>query len=195
MRISLFVFFLLILATIELYIFTGLKTSFGIENKKIVTILYLISILTFVTGILLFILNFKNSGGNLKILSNIIFGIGFSFFIAKLFLATVFLGEDVFRSIKFVVEKIIMSDKVYIDMRRGFIAKSGLIIALIPFMALSYGVVKGKYDFKIHTKQLVFQDLPQSFSGLKIVQISDLHLGSFDDISEVEAAVDKICAL
>ena len=52
---------------------------------------------------------------------------------------------------------------------------------------------KGKYNYKIQKVNLGFQNLPKSFHGLKIVQISDLHLGSFaGNPAKLEPAIEMI---
>jgi len=78
--------------------------------------------------------------------------------------------------------------------RRAFIGKLGLGIASIPLMGILHGMWKGKYNYKVMTKTLFFNDLPASFDGFKILQISDLHSGSFDDKEKIEYAVDLINA-
>ena len=76
--------------------------------------------------------------------------------------------------------------------RKSFIGKMGLIIATIPFSSILYGLWKGKYNFKVLKKSLAFEDLPKSFDGLKVLQISDLHSGSFDSKEKIEYAIDLI---
>jgi len=63
--------------------------------------------------------------------------------------------------------------------RSVFITYLGAIIASIPLFSLGWGMVVGRYKFKVHEKELSFSSLPKSFEGLRIVQISDLHIGSF----------------
>ena len=44
----------------------------------------------------------------------------------------------------------------------------------------------------MHRVQLAFDNLPTAFKGLKIIQISDIHSGSFTDKAAVMRGVDKI---
>jgi len=76
--------------------------------------------------------------------------------------------------------------------RRMFIGKLGLGVASIPFLGIIYGLWKGKYNYKVISKTIFFEDLPIAFNGLKILQISDLHSGSFDNKEKIEYAVDLI---
>lgn len=56
----------------------------------------------------------------------------------------------------------------------------GLFSGFLPFFVIIYGVFRTLYRFKIHHISIKFEALPQNFDGLRIVHISDLHLGSFN---------------
>lgn len=56
----------------------------------------------------------------------------------------------------------------------------GLFSGFLPFFVIIYAIFKAVYNFKIYHYNLKFHHLPQSFQGLKIVQISDLHIGGFN---------------
>ena len=57
---------------------------------------------------------------------------------------------------------------------------AGLLSGFLPFFIIVYGIFRTLYRFKIHRLKIKFTDLPTNFDGMKIVQISDLHLGSFN---------------
>ncbi len=56
----------------------------------------------------------------------------------------------------------------------------GLLSGFLPFFVIMYAVFKAVYRFKIHAVRVKSKLLPKEFKGLKIVQISDVHLGSFN---------------
>lgn len=62
-------------------------------------------------------------------------------------------------------------------------------MAALPFASFIYGMVKGAFDYKVHRIRVVLPNLPQEFNGLKIVQISDIHSGSFVSTSPLEEAI------
>ncbi len=62
--------------------------------------------------------------------------------------------------------------------RFHFLSVTGLIVAGIPFLAMIYGMTFGRFNYTVEKTRLVLPELPESFNGLRIVQISDLHLGS-----------------
>lgn len=80
--------------------------------------------------------------------------------------------------------------------RFTFLSRLGLLVAGIQFSWLLYGVTKGRFNFKVREETLEFENLPEAFNGLKVVQISDLHIGSFyDNFKEVEKGIDLINSL
>jgi len=56
----------------------------------------------------------------------------------------------------------------------------GLISGFLPFFVIVNGIFKAVYKFKVHHHTIKSKILPKPFDGLKIVQLSDLHLGSFN---------------
>ena len=53
-----------------------------------------------------------------------------------------------------------------------------------------YGMTLGKYEYTVDRIKLSFKDLPSAFDGFKIIQISDIHAGSFDSIKDVRKGID-----
>jgi hypothetical protein len=56
----------------------------------------------------------------------------------------------------------------------------GLFAGFLPFFVIAYAIFKAIYRFKIYRHTLEFEQLPPAFNELKIIHISDLHLGSFN---------------
>jgi len=80
--------------------------------------------------------------------------------------------------------------------RRRFISTTGLALASIPFGGFLYGMVRGRYQFKIWKQELALKNLPDSFIGKTFVQLSDLHLGSFPTgTNAIAKAIEQINAL
>ncbi len=79
--------------------------------------------------------------------------------------------------------------------RLRFLSQLGLVLAAIPFTAVLYGVTKGRSRFNVARVPVRSPKLPQAFHGLRVVHISDLHLGSFGgDPALVRAGVALINA-
>jgi hypothetical protein len=76
--------------------------------------------------------------------------------------------------------------------RSDFIIRTGLVIASLPFISLLYGMIFNAYNYKIRRVRLNLSDLPASFDGFKIIQVSDIHTGSFLSTDPLEHAVKLI---
>ena len=77
--------------------------------------------------------------------------------------------------------------------RAEFLTKTGLIISVIPFLSILSGIARGRYNYRVKNIPLSFKNLPSAFSGIRILQISDWHIGSFMVQSDkVQKAVDLI---
>ncbi len=69
----------------------------------------------------------------------------------------------------------------------------GLLSGFLPFCAILYGIFKSAYRFKVYHHTLSFEKLPKAFKGLRIVQLSDIHLGSFNyRYHLLERAIEKV---
>jgi len=69
----------------------------------------------------------------------------------------------------------------------------GLLSGFIPFFIILYGIFKLAYRFKVYHHKVKFQNLPKAFNGLKIVQLSDIHLGSFNYRYHIlDAVIEKV---
>ena len=74
-----------------------------------------------------------------------------------------------------------------------FLYQMGLFATAIPVASVLYGVTKGKFNYRIMNEKIRFSNLPESFKGLKIIHISDMHLGSFKrKFDQIDKAVEMI---
>ncbi|MBC8985610.1 metallophosphoesterase [Pedobacter sp. N36a] len=78
--------------------------------------------------------------------------------------------------------------------RSSFLVKAGLVTAAIPLTSLSWGIARGAYDYQVIRKTLVLPNLPASFEGMKLGQISDVHSGSFYNPRAVLGGVQMLLA-
>lgn len=68
----------------------------------------------------------------------------------------------------------------------------GLLLISVPFGYFIYGITKGKYHYQVEHVRLAFPDLPEAFDGFRLLQISDIHSGSFDSLEAVEKGTQLI---
>src|SRR5690606_556246 len=115
--------------------------------------------------------------------------------LTKVTIMVILLVEDIYRLGWYLRYKFFPTRKenvVFTKSRRKFISQIALGIAAIPFFSILYGIFEGKYNFKVFKHGIFFEDLPENFDGFEVLQISDIHCGSFDNKSKIEYAVDLI---
>lgn len=113
--------------------------------------------------------------------------------VTKTFLAVGMLLEDVYRIGAGIVKFFSGKPKDnYIPSRRRFVAIMVMGIAAIPFSTLLYGMIRGRYNFRVLKYELEFDDLPDAFDGYTITQFSDLHVGSWNNEEEFSYAMELI---
>ena len=78
--------------------------------------------------------------------------------------------------------------------RSDFLVQAGLVISGLFFSGLIYGVFRGGYNYQLRKVTLKLPNLPDRFKGLRIIQISDIHSGSFTVTDPLRRAVELINA-
>ena len=76
--------------------------------------------------------------------------------------------------------------------RSKFLQWMGFGIGGVFLGSMIYGITKGAHKYTLHKKKLSIKGLPKAFNGLKIVQISDIHSGSFYDKTAVQKGIDMV---
>jgi len=130
-------------------------------------------------------------------------GLFLLFYLPKLVFIFFHVIEDLVKAIRYLFLKILKPTKKKAEKeghipfsRRNFITTTGLAAASLPFFSLLYGTACGRFNFTVHRLQLSFPNLPPAFSGIKLVQISDLHISSFyghaDQLKRVVEMVNQL---
>jgi len=175
--------------------FYAFQSFRSLTKNPIAVLIYSIATLIILGNIVYQSVNFDRSIGISSEFYSA-FAIFILFYIPKLILIVFIFGEDIFRLFEGIYNYLI-SNKInpndsFFNSRRKFISQIALGVASIPFISILYGITKGKYNYKILTYTLFFDDLPMEFDGYKITQISDIHSGSFDNKDKVEYGVKLI---
>lgn len=76
--------------------------------------------------------------------------------------------------------------------RSSFLSTLALSVATIPAASLIYGMIINAYNYQYRRVKIKFPNLPDAFDGFTIVQLSDIHSGSFTQTAPIEKAVEKI---
>lgn len=186
---------LIFIICIDLYIFQGIKTLTASldsdSNRKLIHWGFWVANIIFLGIIVLGFLSFDRVKG-LKTYQLLAFNAFILLMIPKLVFAIVLLGQDIIRLFGTGANYALghpNTEGGYMPARRVFISQLGLGLAVIPFVSIIYGMLKGKYDYTVRRHQVFFKDLPDAFDGLTITQLSDIHAGSFDDMEAVKRGV------
>ncbi len=186
MRWILFIIFYIL---IDIYAFQAVRTL--ARNSWIHGVYVLLSIL--ILAALIYQISNMGAGKVMDINTMYVFGIFLTFFVPKLIIVVFMFGEDIGRFFTGIFMKVAGSDEAqFMASRRKFVSTIALGIAAIPFASLLYGMIQGKYNYKVLKYVLEFEDLPGEFDGFALTQISDIHSGSFDNRNKVEYAINLI---
>ena len=181
---------LLLLVFFQWYSYQALKTA--ISNRWILYG-YVFFTVIIVGNLLFYTLILERNTTNEP---RLMYAIGFflSLLIFQLLVSVILLAEDVFRTPQALYSflKRVPEQTQFIPSRRKIISQIALGLASIPFASLLYGMYRGKYNYKVLSYNLEFEDLPDAFDGFKITQISDIHSGSFDNQTKVQYGVDLV---
>jgi len=199
-RNSLFWWILIgLMVLLDLYFFQAIKAVSGHASARTRTIIYtcywFFSISAIIILLILPNLHFESSN---KIIKSTLFALIASFFLGKLIASVFFLFDDLRRGAQWITTKIFTHSQGVNKTNSGneisrsvFISWMGLAFGGGLFSSLLFGF-GNKYRYQVKKVKLTFKNLPPSFRGLKIVHISDIHSGSFNNKDAVVKGVVKI---
>jgi predicted MPP superfamily phosphohydrolase len=188
----------LVMFLLDLYVYQALRIVSQNATEKTRMVIHIaywvISALTLAT-----ILSFPyvQALQTSRVFRNYIFSILVGLFFAKILGSVFFLADDLRRGALWLMTKIFPDTGVrYMDEtssipRSTFLSWVGLGIGGGLFGTLLYGF-SNKYNYQVLKVKLKFNNLPPAFRGLKLVQISDIHSGSFQDKKAVEHGVNMV---
>lgn len=74
--------------------------------------------------------------------------------------------------------------------RRHFVHAAGFLAGAVPFVSFAYGFVSERFRFETRQIDIPIANLPTALDGLRITQLSDIHVGSYMPVAQVRRAVD-----
>jgi predicted MPP superfamily phosphohydrolase len=189
------IFFLLLIVVAELYgiqaIRTALQSATPLTRRSATIIYWLLTIGIWVLGIWAIMNRTQHAS-----FRSYFGGVLLAMIAAKIVILLPLLLEDAVRVVRWAAQALGnrpsgSSDSTAIS-RSEFISRLALVLGAIPFVALIWGMVKGGTDYTVKRVTLRFPNLPASFDGFKVLQISDLHTGSFQSKEPLQRAVAMI---
>jgi hypothetical protein len=184
---------------LDIYFFQALKTVSHAASPRTKTFIYAgYWVLSFSALVMLLLLPYLQVEKQMKFIKTTIFSLIAGLFFAKLIAALFFLIDDIRRGIQWIAEKLFAANTRRNDIsaeigisRSVFLSWAGMIAGSGLFGTLVYGF-GNKYRYQVKRIGLKYENLPPAFRGLKVVQISDIHSGSFSNKKAVMKGVEKI---
>lgn len=194
--------FAIVLILTDGLLFLGLKRLFNFSkkpdhrNKKFVIIYFLFTLLFIAYAIIHFLyIRYQNADYNSYRQYFFITGTFLLIYIPKLIMLCFISSENLllffFQFISYIFQNRKHYDFVRFARRFKILSWTGFILGLATFAYLLYGMIVTRTDFKIVNQTIKYRNLPLAFNGIKILQLSDAHLGSFFSVDEI----DKLCSL
>lgn len=97
----------------------------------------------------------------------------------------------------FVIVDIVASlPQLWKHKRVGLISLLGGVLSVILFLSMWWGALVNRFNVQVVEVDVPVKNLPDAFDGYRIVQFSDMHLGTFgSDTTFVSRFVDKVNSL
>lgn len=185
-----------VIILVDIYVFQAVKSSVSDSKASTQRIAYAVywtlSSFTYLALLILLIRGYSNWHGWSK---NIIVGLAQAVFLGKVLVLPFLLVDDLFRLFRWIFSFFGASSEDIQPQgisRLQFLSRIGLMAGSLTFGAFVYGILRGAYNYQIRKVKLPIKGLPEEWEGLKIVQISDLHVGSFADSTPVEKIVQLV---
>ena len=189
--------FLAILLILDWYVFQAIRTitaGLPVRGRLIWHAVYWS--ITAMSILLVILLPYFFSKPGPHYARSILFALVAGLFFAKLIASLFFLTDDLRRVLQWVGYQFLPKNKNVTSTdvlfsRSVFLSWAGLVAGAGLFSALSYGI-NNRYRYQVRKLKLNFPTLPALFDGLKIVQLSDIHAGSFTDPLAVERGIKMV---
>ncbi len=188
----------LVMVLLDTYIFFVVRTLTQHNSERFRMTIY-IGYWAISISVILVLLTFPywRQSSWMKETREYVFAIVLGLVFAKLIAVVFFLFDDIRRGAMWLMSKLFHrtgADYVQDDPaipRSQFLSWFGFAAGTTLFGSLIYGF-SNKYDYKARNIKLSFDNLPKAFKGFRIVQISDIHSGSFHNKEAVSKGVDMI---
>lgn len=182
-----FLFIAAIFLFLEVYIFQAIRTltdNFWVRLGYIILSLAIYGVFAYEVS------HFQRSDRSTE-RAQITISLFLIFILPKIFIVLFLLVDDIFRTGGYLVGLTKPTENFFPE-RRKFLSLMGLGLGGVLSALFIDGITFGKYRHTVRRVKVKFANLPKSFKGYKIIQISDVHSGSFSDPSKLQHAIDLI---
>lgn len=193
-----FFIFFIIVTVIEIYFLQAVKTfsqDFSEGKKKAVLwVAYALAFYNIAIAVISLFHPVPEWSAKFRFIS----AAGLILVICKLFGISFLLIDDIIRLFRWLYQIIFVkaqANEVVNEngiSRIKFLSQLAITFTVIPAVSFLYGMIKGAYKYRVHKAEVKSPNLPEAFDGFKIVQISDIHIGSFMDNEPIKKAFDIV---
>jgi hypothetical protein len=196
MFIRFLIFFSLIIV-VEFYFLSGVKTfvrDFSLSKKNsVLYITYSFMALSLIIGFVSLFYPPQNWNTFFRFISSA----ALILMICKLLGSSFLIIDDIIRLFRWIFSLFIQKHETAIDASAGisrlkFFSQLAVTFTIIPAVGFLYGMVRGAYKYRVHNVKVPSPNLPPEFDGFKIIQLSDIHVGSFVNDSALKKAFDIV---
>ena len=186
------IFLILLLIAIDVYFYLGTVSSVkSIFRSSFFELIYwFIAVSSYVY--IIYLTGFVDDPKSLSNGKNIFYqSLFFVFFLSKLTGCFPLIIDDIIRLFRF-LSGIVVDSKDHDIKRLEFLKKSAILVSGTLLASLLIGMKWGRYNFKKNYQDIIIKDWPSNLNNYKIIHISDLHLGSFNDVEKFNEVVNMI---
>ena len=198
---------------LDLYVFQAVKVLLDESTATTRKIVYLVYWgLSAFTILLFFLYNFTSLKTESQFFRQFVLFWIFAHVVSKMFGSLFLLIDDLWRLLQWVGAKLgivkegsvsvppasepLATDGLNSDpgkiTRSEFLAKTALVATAVPVVSMGFGILSGAHDYRVHRHVIKLPNLPKSFDGIRISQLSDIHSGSFFNKTAVKGGVEML---
>lgn len=187
--VFIFALFTIFILAMDLYAFRGILHLLGIEaqGRSLFAILFWGVTLAILAALIWAGTRFqKMRDPDFFIVVMMVMGIFLMLYVPKLFFnATQLLGDLTRLVARLFSGQVIPAWKYFLF--------PGAVIGFLIFAGFGLGMIRGRTNIKVFSKEIEIDGLPGAFNGLRIIQLSDLHLaGFYNNPGHIRMVVDRV---
>ena len=189
-----FLIFFILIVLVELYFLQALKTisiDYTPQKRKVIFwIAYSLAGINILISSVAMFYPPPEWNSTLRFISSL----ALILFVCKLMGSSFLLIDDVIRLFRWIASLFNKAPKHSVEdgaqqiSRLKFLSYLAVTFTVIPAVSFLYGMVRGAYKYRVHKVKVSSPNLPEAFEGFKIVQLSDIHCGSFMSTEPLEKA-------
>jgi len=180
---SFLIYFFAFVFLVEFISYFGIRMLINLSSKEIRRYITIIYILVSITATSLLLYSFSNPEALRQSRNYTFFFVVISVTVLNLFPKTYFAFMTM---LSYLIRWLAGRRWQVLTLAGSILLSSGIFLVIVS------GIFLGRYNLNVEKHDLYFNNLPKQLDGLKIVQLSDIHLGSYGNNPKVLKETLKI---